>query len=245
MTKNIVVLDFDGVVCDGLNECLLSVWNTWHKLGIDAFQMETLQGIPAEFTQRFAQYRNFVRHSGHFVLPFFSDLMAFDSGKEFELAFQDIPANTVDIFLKQFEHYRIEVIEHRYETWIAMHSYYRGMLEVLQNPANDIYIVSGKDQYSIVQILASKGISIDSQKIYGSQKDKIPALNNIARDAGKTAGQICFYDDNLSNMLAAKHAGFNAHWAGWGYKTENDLMISKTENIQLLELDDFVSEYMN
>lgn len=245
MTKRTLVLDFDGVVCDGLNECLLSVWNTWHDLDVDAFNINTLNAIPLDFSQRFTQYRNFVRHSGHFVLPFFSDAPAYASSSDFDIAFEKIAEHIVDDFLMRFENYRAEVIKHKYQEWIDMHSYYDGMFDVVANPQNDIYIVSGKDTYSIVQILASKGLTVSHEKIYGSQKNKIPALQSIADKLGATFDTIDFFDDNLNNTLTAKKAGFNANWAGWGYKTDGDLLISKQENIRLLQLNEFVSQYTN
>ena len=29
--KKILVLDFDGVVCDSTDECMVSSWNAWEK----------------------------------------------------------------------------------------------------------------------------------------------------------------------------------------------------------------------
>ena len=30
--KKIVVFDFDGVVCDSSDECMVTSWNAWEKL---------------------------------------------------------------------------------------------------------------------------------------------------------------------------------------------------------------------
>ena len=30
-TRKLMVFDFDGVVCDSTNECLVTSWNAWEK----------------------------------------------------------------------------------------------------------------------------------------------------------------------------------------------------------------------
>jgi phosphoglycolate phosphatase-like HAD superfamily hydrolase len=243
MKNRTIVLDFDGVVCDGLNECLLSVWNTWHGLDVDAFTPATLDEVPLPFAERFAHFRNFVRHSGHFVMPFLSAADTFSCGEDFEAEFGRIPTAKVDAFLKRFEEYRTDVIRHRYEAWIGMHSYYDGVLNVFANPFNTIFIVSGKDTRSIKQILMAKEVSIPEDRIFGSQKNKIPALRKIALATGLDHASIKFYDDNLPNVLEAKEHGFQAIWAGWGYRTARDLDLSVTHNIQPTELNRFVTDF--
>lgn len=242
-SANIIALDFDGVVCDGLNECLLTAWNTWHGLSTDAFDPSTLAEIPAEFVRRFSYCRNFVRHSGHFVMPFLFEFSTFKSAKDFEEMFAAVPTESVDRFLKRFEDYRADVIKMRYAEWLGMHKYYDGMVDVLSNEANEIFIVSGKDQHSIIEILLAEGVTIPEERIYGSQKNKVPTLEKIADQVDRSHVDIRFYDDNLPNVLDAKSKGFQALWAGWGYQTDNDIEMARYEDVRPIELSHFVAAF--
>lgn len=243
MSENILILDFDGVVCDGLNECLLSAWNTWHGLDVAAFDAATLENIPSIFMARFAHYRNFVRHSGQFVMPFLLDFEGFASGEDFDRAFSSIPTQSVDNFVARFEEYRVGVISNRYDSWIRMHAYYDGIPGVLRNNADSIFIVSGKDEHSIVQILRSQDLHVPESQIFGSMRTKVPALMEIAGDLGCAVDHMHFYDDNLANVVEAREAGFSAHWAGWGYKTENDIRTAEVLGVPQVGLDAFVAQF--
>jgi phosphoglycolate phosphatase-like HAD superfamily hydrolase len=243
MEKNILILDFDGVVCDGLNECLLSAWNTWYGLDVDAFDPITLGNIPKSFVKKFTHYRNFLRHSGQFVMPFLLDSDVFKSWEEFDNAFKSISSQSVESFITRFEEYRVNVINNKYDQWIRMHEYYDGIIEVLKNEANQIFIVSGKDQHSIVEILRSQGVLIPESRIFGSMRSKIPALIEIAEDVGRNLDHLKFYDDNLTNVLEAREAGFCANWALWGYKTDDDIKTSIFRKVPQVGLNDFTSEF--
>lgn len=243
MEKNILILDFDGVVCDGLNECLLSAWNTWYDLDVDAFDPATLGKIPKNFVTRFTHYRNFLRHSGQFVMPFLLDSNVFSSCEEFDNAFKSISSQSVESFVTRFEKYRVNVINDKYDQWIRMHEYYEGIVEVLKNEANQVFVVSGKDEHSIVKILQSQGVQIPESQIFGSMRSKIPALMEIAGDVGQGLDRLKFYDDNLANVLEARDAGFCANWAFWGYKTGNDIATSVSRQVPQVGLYDFVAEF--
>jgi len=67
----IVALDFDGVIFDGTNECLLIAWNVFKKNRVKDFNIEVFDKIPTKFNILFKKLRNFVRHDGHFLVPFY------------------------------------------------------------------------------------------------------------------------------------------------------------------------------
>ena len=239
----VLVLDFDGVICDGLNECLLSSWNTWYELGVADFSEDTLSHIPQAFTKCFTLVRNFVRHSGHFVVPFVMEGMVFASAREFESAYEQITAETARRFLSGLEHYRRQIIKERKETWLRMHHFFDGMEGVLRNRLEKLYVVSGKDLPSIKCLLESKGIELPTDHIYASQRSKLAALHGIKKQEGIDAKQLVFCDDNFSNMQEAKREGFSALWADWGYQTSEDRERAKASGISAVSLREFVERF--
>ena len=76
----VIALDFDGVICDGLDECLLVSWLSFADRVQPSDGIPLLDTIPSSFKDRFARCRNFVRHSGHFIIPFLFECHFRDAG---------------------------------------------------------------------------------------------------------------------------------------------------------------------
>jgi FMN phosphatase YigB (HAD superfamily) len=241
--QKILAFDFDGVICDGVNECLLSVWNTWHGLKVDAFSEETLAEIPDSFATRFAELRKFVRHSGQFLVAFFSDHSTFDSREEFDAEYSRIPRARIERFLCEFEAYRMEVISKKNDTWVNMHVFYSGMANVLCRHLENVYVVSGKDAASIQSLLASKSIRLPGSRVFAAQKDKMPALHQICAMENVPQEDLIFCDDNFFNALEAHREGFSVLWADWGYQTPNDRMSCLAHNVPRVSLGQFLEMY--
>ncbi|GGJ49532.1 HAD family hydrolase [Deinococcus roseus] len=240
----ILALDFDGVICDGLNECLLIAWNAWHQNSPSDLDESQLIGIPDAFKASFAANRNFVRHNGHFIVPFLQENIDFQTQEDFKTHYDSIDAALKARFESHFETLRQTFQTQHEERWLAMHTLYPRIGEVLQNRSHKLYIVSAKDTPSIQLILKSLGVYIPEEHIFGSQKDKIQALNQIALFENVQKDQIVFIDDNLPNIQVAQQNGFTkATWATWGYHIPSDVELQKELQIPKLYLEEFTRKF--
>ena len=104
MTK-VYAFDFDGLLVDGLNECVLVSWNGFHNIGVDSFGPDGLEAIPAKFIDTFKNHRNFSRHLGHFVTPFYVR-GHFKNQADFDTAYAAIDESIVSSFVTRVNAYR-------------------------------------------------------------------------------------------------------------------------------------------
>ena len=71
MKKNkpkIVVFDFDGVVCDSTDECMVTSWNAWQKWNNRPGFRINLVGFSDEEQRKFQALRPYVRGAGEYYV---------------------------------------------------------------------------------------------------------------------------------------------------------------------------------
>ena len=85
MGKKIIIFDFDGVVCDSTDECMVTSWNAWEKWNLrNGFRKDL-----SEFTEydksRFRKIRPRVRGAGEYYILHraFSEGINIENQKEY------------------------------------------------------------------------------------------------------------------------------------------------------------------
>lgn len=235
-----VALDFDGLLVDGLNECVLVSWNGFHQRELDAFGPEGLDAVPAQFIDRFTNHRNFARHLGHFAAPFYLP-RHFSSQAEFDAAFATLDPVAVEDFVMRASAYRDSVRRKHYQRWLQYHAYYPGVERLLKNLDCSIYIVTGKDAASVDELLRRAGITVSAARIFGECRNKIPVLKQIADIEGADTIDVSFFDDNVMNACSAHRNGFTSYWATWGYHAPDHPALARAAGVTALSLDAFAA----
>ncbi len=210
-------LDFDGVIADGLDECLLTAWLTWHELPVARFDEATLRTIPDTFRDRFAHLRNFVRHDGHFLVAFACD-DDLATASAFEARYAALPLAERDAFRAAFIALRSTIRTEKPDVWLRMHTVYPDLLPALRAGAVDA-IVSGKDGASIEAILHASAVPFPAERIFGRVSDKRPILDDLRAQAAARGAELVFCDDNVDNAVDIAALGITVLWARWGYGT--------------------------
>jgi phosphoglycolate phosphatase-like HAD superfamily hydrolase len=235
----IVALDFDGVICDGLDECLFVSWLSFADRVEPSDGISLLDPIPASFKDHFARCRNFVRHSGHFIVPFLFDA-TFETQADFDAAYRTVDTGTLEAFLRRFEACRQRLREDQPEQWLALHSLYPGVRSALQAARVPLFIVTAKDTASVLAILEAAGVPLGEDRIYGGVTAKLAAFDDIVRRSGCGPDRLAIYDDNVLNVTEARGAGFNAVWATWGYSSPEHQRTAASQSLPSVSLDDFL-----
>lgn len=216
----LLALDFDGVVVDGLDECLLVAWNVFHGRAIDDFNRDALHAIPEEFRNKFRLLRSYVRHDGHFIVPFHDDGTApVDSGS-FSERYAAMPSDFRNEFRQAFMAYREAARQLHPEFWAQLHTLLID-IEGLFSLGHEVKIVSGKDAQSISAILCQHGLHLADSDIFGRMTDKREVLTHLKDEANRKGQNMTFVDDNIENVIEAAQLelGINALWANWGYRS--------------------------
>ena len=67
-TKHLFIFDFDGVVCDSTDECMVTSWNAWQKWsGKESFR-NNINEFSEEEQNDFRPYRYYVKGAGDYYV---------------------------------------------------------------------------------------------------------------------------------------------------------------------------------
>jgi phosphoglycolate phosphatase-like HAD superfamily hydrolase len=236
-----LALDFDGLICDGLGECLLVTWNGMHGRPVDDFSGAGLRAIPEDFVRQFVHCRSFARHLGHFATAFAPGVLEIEDQASFEALYASFPAPLIENFVTKVNDYRQRARTTRERAWIDNHVLYPGMREFLGPRARELYIVTAKDVDSVAKILAAQDVHVDRRRVFGERRDKIPALREIAARETIAPAALRLVDDNLLNVIDARAAGFDGIWATWGYAAPAHGRLADERNVPRQSLDQFLA----
>lgn len=239
--RQIIVLDFDGVICDGSLECALITWNAHFQLTIDDFGSSGLARIPAAFLKRFRESRGHARHLGHFLVPILAGQDHLPDQLAFDEFYDGLPAAVIANFVTNANRYRATARQDRHQEWLSYHRLYDGIVEVLTARPDRWYVVTAKDRESVLDILAANGLQLESNRIYGEQTDKSAALADVARRENARPHDVTFFDDSLPNVTKALRLGYDARWARWGFHTGEHSAQAERDGVDATDLADFAA----
>src|SRR6476646_7911630 len=218
----VIALDFDGVICDGLDECLLVSWLSFADRVQPSDGIPLLDTIPSSFKDHFARCRSFVRHSGHFISPFLFGA-TFETQADYDAAYRTVDTGTLEAFLRRFEACRKRLRQDQPEQWLALHSLYPGVRSALQTARVPLFIVTAKDTASVLAILDEASVPFGEDRIYGD-----------------VTAKLATFDDNVLNVAEALGAGFDAVWATWGFSSPEHQLIAASQSLPSAGLDNFL-----
>lgn len=232
-----VALDFDGLICDGTYENMLITWNSHSGKDLDAFGDRGVGEIPAAFAERFRASRGFARHLGHFIVPLVTEEPILTQ-REFDACYEGIDPGGVDTFVAAANDYRERARARWTARWLGYHALYHGMHDFLRGLGRPLHIVTAKDQGSVLAILDGEQITVEAERVFGSLRSKVGTLAEIAKRESTDPAHVIFLDDSIGNVVAARRAGYDAHWATWGYNAPEHFEIAHAEGVPAITLED-------
>lgn len=255
---DILALDFDGVICDGLIEYFQTAWRAYCQL-FDAPD----QGPPAGLDEDFYALRPVVETG--WEMPIL--IHALGSGYSREAIFQDWPPLAQQLTAEAgldrqtvaavVDGVRDRWIETNLEDWLSQHRFYPGVIERVQGAiAAGVrpIIISTKEGRFIKQLLLQQGVNLEPEQILGKEvkQPKYITLRRLQNDPspGSTAPTIWFVEDRLKALeLTAAQPDLNnivLFLADWGYNTPTERMLAaQSERIHRLSLSQFTDAFAN
>jgi len=250
----VLALDFDGVICDGLKEYFQTAWKAYAQI----WQSEA----PPDEKLAPAFYRSRPVVETGWEMPIL--IRALVAGIHEEKIFQDwteIAAQIVEEeHLKPLEvsaivdTIRDHLIATDLENWLAEHKFYPGVLDRLRSTltsSTDFVIISTKEGRFIQQLLQKQGIELKNKQIYGKESKcpKPQILSELRQAYGQTAA-IWFVEDRLKTLQAVEKqetlADVALFLADWGYNTAAERQqAEKSDRIHLISLTQFSQDFSN
>jgi phosphoglycolate phosphatase-like HAD superfamily hydrolase len=246
---NILALDFDGVICNGLREYFVTTQRT--------YQLIWQEEAGDNFAPSFYRLRPVIE-TGWEMPILLRALVLGISEAEILNNFQAIAQQITEqerlvkqAVVKQLDGVRDEWIKDNLADWLDLHSFYPGVIEKLGKIINSpikLYIVTTKEGRFVQQLLQQQNIDLPVPQIIGkeSKRPKYETLR-ILRDRYQQSGEklkITFVEDRLEALHEVTQQDdlqfVELYLADWGYNLEGDRLIAAQDGrIKLLSLEDF------
>jgi phosphoglycolate phosphatase-like HAD superfamily hydrolase len=244
-TAPILAIDFDGVICDSTEECVVTAWNAWNLYINKTIQVTTPDQVPNPFRSALRAHRNYVRTAGEYLILLEAALSGkyIRSQRDYDNLFEQFD-NSISAFAKLFFSARSRLRSQDEKHWLNLHSVYTGIPMALAQlwKTFDVSIVTGKDASSVQTFFKLFGLPIPSSRVFDKDvaHDKLAAIRMIAANEGQPLNSTFFVDDNIHHLVPAHEAGCHAYLAGWGYHTDEQLELARRLSIPILSLEGWV-----
>lgn len=232
--KKILCLDFDGVICDSQQECLLVAFNSYNYFQNNKFKKKCrISEIPDQIKKNFNKNRYLVRPAREYWLLFhmLTQKDKIPNQTKFNILsklHQETLKKYEPIFFEERNRLKIDDLS----TWYNLHNMYVEFLDYWDdlNSLYNTYIVTNKDQSSVISLFGHFGIKIEADKIWAVNKNmsKIQKINNISRLEKVHKKYFIFIDDHPDYVDSMINSGIDSYIASWGYnkiiKNKNNLI---------------------
>ncbi|MBC8191500.1 MAG: hypothetical protein ISR87_09870 [Candidatus Marinimicrobia bacterium] len=240
-----LALDFDGVIADSIDECMVTAYNAFTHANWDYEPRKDLSGFSDLEIGEFRNLRPLIRRGEDYVflLLAMSEKRQFLTQAKFD-GFLDNNEIHREEYRRLFYAERERLQTQNPESWLNLNPLYPGMASFLKSrDVGEIFIVTTKDLVSVRLILEHNGIALRSDQMFQAVKTlrKPEILNSIQTKRGVEREQVHFIDDHVGTILEAKQdSSARVYCATWGYNTPEQLELLLHENIQALSLDEFL-----
>ncbi|PSB08715.1 haloacid dehalogenase [Pleurocapsa sp. CCALA 161] len=249
---DILALDFDGVVCDGLLEYFATTKQTYQQI----WSAE----VDDSFAPSFYRLRPVIETGWEMpillraLVSGISEAEILNNFKAIAIQITEAEGLSKQAVVQKLDGVRDDWIKHNFADWLSLHRFYPGMIEQLGqiiNSAVKLYIVTTKEGRFVKQLLQQQGIDLPAVQIIGkeSKRPKYETLR-ILRDRHQQPGeniQITFVEDRLPALQQVAQQEdllfVELYLADWGYNLEGDcILAAQDRRIKLLSLEHFCQD---
>ncbi|MBN2533741.1 MAG: HAD family hydrolase [Spirochaetales bacterium] len=211
----LLFLDFDGVICDSLDECIASSLYAYFNLLLN----KGITSLPIDYKKRFALLRPYVRNGEDYLVIqqilkdniHIKDQIHFD---DILLKYRDKMAFYKELFYKA----RSLFIEKDPGFWFSLNRIYPHILHSLSKASASPYcfILSTKRSDFIHTILKQNRISMPEDHILVAWNIKKLDLISSLLDKGNYPAAL-FVDDQIDHLKKNNDVRITTYLAKWGY----------------------------
>ncbi len=233
--EQLAILDFDGVICDSVWECLVSSWKAYYELLIPPPPLS----VPLSLKRDFFQLRPLVRSGEDFVAiqEIIYEKKTIDSQSDFDAYTNSLGPSVMLEFKKLFYSARAEILNTDREYWIGLNHIYPHIRKNLpwwvDSPL--FYILSTKKAEYILEILAQNRVNIDPARVLTcNQQKKMNMVLQLLEQTG--VHRAYFVDDQIDHLRGGSDNRVDVALASWGYVKKE--WLQNPMNIQVLRAED-------
>jgi phosphoglycolate phosphatase-like HAD superfamily hydrolase len=249
-----LALDFDGVLCDGMQEYFQTSWRTYRTYS-QIWPTSSAQP-PANLEASFRLLRPVVTSGWEMpvllraIIKGFAEpdiLQRWPTIRDRVVAEEDLNAQEL---AKRVDLVRDRWIAEDLESWLGLHRFYPGVISQLQSwlgsgPA--IVIITTKESRFVQQLLQQQNIHLSSECIFGKDR-QLSKTRTLQQLLASATLPIWFVEDLLPTLIKVQQEPqletVGLFLADWGYNIARDrTAATQDERIQLLSLTQFSQEF--
>jgi phosphoglycolate phosphatase-like HAD superfamily hydrolase len=253
-SPQIIALDFDGVICNGLREYFESSQRTYQQIW-----PQTTNASLAPLAEKFYQLRPVVELGWEMPILLRALVLEIEPTSILEnwpaigeeiLSSENLDRQTV---IAQLDEVRDCWIREDLTGWLNLHQFYPGVITRLQQilaTSTLLYIVTTKEGRFVRQLLQKQGLAIPESAIIGKEikRPKSETLREILTVNTTLPTALWFVEDLLKTLRSVQQQpdleGVQLFLADWGYNTRKMReSIANDHKIQLLSLEKFTQDF--
>lgn len=208
--------DFDGVLCDSLDESLLTSYNAYFK-----GEVKSVAEIDPAMRDFFYTHRYLVRPAGEYYVLFHAfekgeTVFAEDRFLQLKLGLEREMHDHAERFYAYRQRFKKDL-----EYWLGLHRLYPECVDFLRRRSHRFFIVTNKDRESVVALARHHGYLHRIIDIYAREMgtDKRVLLQKLIEDRklNPPATRIIFVDDHAGTLGEVQQQPLELYQAAWGY----------------------------
>jgi phosphoglycolate phosphatase-like HAD superfamily hydrolase len=247
---DVIVLDFDGVLCDSARETAVSAW----RAGQEFFPDWSGPEPTAEAVDAFVAVRPILETGFQSILLMkrIADGVPVDEirdgGAEAAEALMAELGLERQALVRAFGAARDVWIESDLPGWLGRHGFFAGTAERLRETLATgipVYIATTKQERFVEALFAGQGLDFPSARIFGldAKKKKEQVLRELL--AEYPGRRLHFVEDRIDTLRRVQDcpelAGVELYYADWGYGLPADLDAAKADpRLHVWSLDQFL-----
>jgi phosphoglycolate phosphatase-like HAD superfamily hydrolase len=249
-TPQTLALDFDGVLCNGLREYFQTTWRAYCQV------WPTSSGTaPEALAQTFYRLRPVVEIGWEMPVLLRAILKGFSEEAILQNWFVIRDRIVVEddlnpkVLAAQVDAVRDRWITTDVDSWLALHSFYEGVIPKLQVLSEHlpIFIITTKESRFVKALLHQVGLHIPNHCLFGKDCRR-PKAETLRQLKATTPTPIWFIEDRLATLNGIKQqldlADITLFLGDWGYNTlQQQQAVSRDPRIHLLSLSQFAQDF--
>jgi phosphoglycolate phosphatase-like HAD superfamily hydrolase len=257
---NLLALDFDGVLCDGLEEYFQTSWQTHAQLWTKGSNLAS-----KDLADRFFRLRPVIETGWEMpvlieaLLQGKSDPEILENWTEIASSILTATGFNPQMISRTLDGIRDEQIATNLQSWLSLQHFYPGVIETLQRmleAGTQVFVITTKEGRFAYALLQQAGLTFPEEHIFGkeTQCPKHQTLRSLLdQAASRSANQplrLWFIEDRLKTLESVKSQAdltqVSLFLADWGYNTVQDRsQAAADDRIQLLSLAQFAGFGVN
>jgi phosphoglycolate phosphatase-like HAD superfamily hydrolase len=213
--RSVAVLDFDGVICDSVDECFASSSLAYY--GLQHTTMPAAAGSDRRVD--FARLRPFIRTGEDYLLihELIDEGVAVCDQAQFDEMARRAGLEKMARFRELFYRGRMMLLRKDRDAWMSMNRIYPPARTALESAVGKpLFILSTKRPEFIQEILSHAGMQVPGDRILHSGDDrKLPIVERV-RSEGDFERAV-FVDDQVDHLLDNPFPRVSVYLASWGY----------------------------